>query len=55
MSEEELSKEIAPGEEVELDFVFIQDLLTVRDPEGNVYLHFEGMTDDQKTYRIPTK
>ena len=55
LSEEELSKEIAPGEEVELDFVFIQDLLTVRDPEGNVYLHFEGMTDDQKTYRIPTK
>lgn len=55
LSEEELSKEIAPGEEVELDFVFIQDLLTVRDPEGNVYLHFEGMRDDQKTYRIPTK
>ncbi|CAD2074002.1 hypothetical protein GCM10007358_12180 [Phocicoccus schoeneichii] len=55
LSEEELSKEIAPGEEVDLDFVFIQDLLTVRDPEGNVYLHFEGMTDDQKTYRIPTK
>ena len=55
LSEEELSKEIAPDEEVELDFVFIQDLLTVRDPEGNVYLHFEGMTDDQKTYRIPTK
>lgn len=55
LSEEELSKEIAPGEEVELDFLFIQDLLTVRDPEGNVYLHFEGMTDDQKTYRIPTK
>lgn len=55
LSEEVLSKEIAPDEEVELDFVFIQDLLTVRDPDGNVYLHFEGMTDDQKTYRIPTK
>lgn len=53
LSEEELSKEIAPGDEVELDFVFIQDNLTVRDPDGNVYLHFEGMTNEQKTYRIP--
>ena len=55
LSEDELSKELAPGEEIELDFVYIQDLLTVYDPDGNVYLHFEGMTDNQKTYLIPTK
>ncbi|CAD2072293.1 hypothetical protein [Phocicoccus pinnipedialis] len=55
LSEDELSQELAPGEEIELDFVYIQDLLTVYDPDGNVYLHFEGMTDNQKTYLIPTK
>ena len=54
LSEEELSKEIAPGEAVELDFVFLENLAHA-DSEGNFYLHFEGFTDNQKSYVVPTK
>ena len=54
LSEEELSKEIEPGEEVELDFVFLENLAHA-DSEGNFYLHFEGFTDNQKSYVVPTK
>ena len=54
LSEEKLSKEIAPGEEVELDFVFLENLAHA-DSEGNFYLHFEGFTDNQKSYVVPTK
>ena len=54
LSEEELSKEIAPGEAVELDFVFLENLAHA-DSEGNFYLHFEGFTDNQKSYKVPTK
>lgn len=55
LSEEELSKEIAPGEEVELQFVFLENLESVEDPDGNLFLHFEGFTDNQKSYVVPTK
>ena len=55
LSEEELSKELAPGEEVELDFVFLENLESVEDPNGNYFLHFEGFTDNQKSYAVPTK
>ncbi|CAD2073992.1 hypothetical protein GCM10007358_12200 [Phocicoccus schoeneichii] len=54
LSEEELSKEIEPGEAVELDFVFLENLAHA-DSEGNFYLHFEGYTDNQKSYKVPTK
>ncbi|WP_040929176.1 hypothetical protein, partial [Nosocomiicoccus massiliensis] len=55
LSEEALSKELAPGEEVELDFVFLQNLAHAEDPDGNFFLHFEGFTDNQKSYVVPTK
>ena len=55
LSEKELSKELAPGEEVELDFVFLENLESVENPEGNFFLHFEGFTSNQKSYVVPTK
>ncbi len=55
LSEEELSKELAPGEEVELDFVFLENTESADDPDGNFFLHFEGFTDNQKSYVVPTK
>jgi len=55
LSEKEHSKELAPGEEVELDFVFLENLESVEDPEGNFFLHFEGLTSNQKSYVVPTK
>lgn len=55
LSEKGLSKELAPGEEVELDFVFLENLKSVEDPNGNFFLHFEGFTGNQKSYAVPTK
>lgn len=65
LSEKELSEELAPGEEVALDFVWTHDALTVydedgkprdhADPEGRVFIHFEGLTRDQKSYEVPTE
>lgn len=55
LAEEGLSKELAPGEEVELDFVFLENLKSVEDPNGNFFLHFEGFTGNQKSYAVPTK
>ncbi|CAD2073941.1 hypothetical protein GCM10007358_12300 [Phocicoccus schoeneichii] len=55
LSEEQLSKELASGEEIELDFVFLENLESVEDPDGNLFLHFEGYTDNQKSYVVPTK
>lgn len=55
LSEEQLSKELAPGEEIELDFVFLENLESVEDPDGNLFLHFEGYTGNQKSYKVPTK
>ncbi|WP_297377469.1 hypothetical protein [uncultured Helcococcus sp.] len=55
LSEEKLSKELAPGEEVELDFVFLKNLEHLEDPNGNFFLHFEGFTGNQKSYAVPTK
>ncbi len=55
LSEKELSKELNPGEEVQLDFVFLENLKIVEDPNGNFFLHFEGFTGNQKSYAVPTK
>ena len=55
LSEKGLSKELAPREEVELDFVFLENLKSVEDPNGNFFLHFEGFTGNQKSYAVPTK
>ena len=55
LAEEGLSKERAPGEEVELDFVFLENLKSVEDSNGNFFLHFEGFTGNQKSYAVPTK
>lgn len=55
LSEKGLSKELAPGEEVELDFVFLENLKSVEDQNGNFFLHFEGFTGNQKSYAVPTK
>lgn len=53
LSEEALSKKLAPGVEVELDFVFITNT-NYTDDNGTFYLSFEGFTDNQKTFRIPS-
>lgn len=55
LSEESVSQDVAPGEEVEVEFVFIVTTAYLENPDDDFYLHFEGFTDNQKSYVVPTK